>query len=233
MLCMTSLLIECAVSTKTDEVAPTPQTSACQNGQGLAGACTSCNEGYTKSNGTCVLQNNLVLSVSSLTIYAQNGYSTNFTITTDQNWTITAPAWLSVSPTSGGPGSAIQVNLTTTSLNTTAGLTGILNVNATAKLDLSRTLNLTRSTYAFCGGGLGLLNTNSVAILKWVSLGANEHAPSSTANDFSNRLSNDPNGRFLIGIARGCGINGSALNNLISYSNFPVNFYSTYKFYYH
>ena len=219
MLCMTSLLIDCAVSTKTDEVAPTPQTSACQNGQGTAGACTSCNEGYTKSNGTCqnnLVQNNLVLSVSSLTIYAQNGYSTNFTITTDQNWTITAPAWLSVSPTSGGPGSAIQVNLTTTTLNTTAGVTGILSVNATAKLDLSRTLNLTRTYYTNCGGTLGLSGP-SIVIAKWVSVGAAVH---------SSFNSTDPNGRLLVAVAKGCGGGNTTLeNNLRNAINITFNLY--------
>ena len=181
----------------------------CQNGQGKAGACTTCNAGYTVSNGICIVQNNLVLSVSSLTIYAQNGYSTNFTITTDQNWTITAPAWLSVSPTSGGPGSAIQVNLTTTTLNTTAGITGNLSVNATGKAELNKTLNLTRTYYTNCGGTLGLSGP-SIVVAKWVSVGAGDHSAYSPT---------DPNGRFLVAVAKGCGGPDNVNENLFKNTN--------------
>ena len=209
MLCMTSLFIDCAVSTKTDEVAPTPQASACLNGQGTAGACTSCNAGYSVSNGTCIVQNNLVLSVNSLTIYGQIGFSTNFTITTDLNWTITAPAWLSVSPTSGGPGSAIQVNLTTLTLNTATGVTGTLSVKATAKPELNKNLNLTRSNYGFCGGTLGLSGP-SIVVSKWVSMGAADHS----AYNF-----NDPNGRFLVAVAKGCGGGNNQIENNLRIAN--------------
>ena len=168
----------------------------CQNGQGKANACTSCDTGYTSIGGVCIVQNNLVISVNSLTMYASNGYTASFTITTDQNWTITgAPAWLSVSPTSGAPGTALKVNLTTTTLNTTAGLTGSLSVNATGKPELNKTLNLTRTHYTSCGGTLGLPGP-SIVVAKWVSMGAAEQSVVNLA---------DPNGRFLVAVAKGCG----------------------------
>ena len=203
----------------------------CQNGQGKANACTSCDTGYKLTGGVCLVQNNLVISLNSLTMNASKGYTASFTLNTDQNWMITGyPAWLSVSPTSGGPGSAIQINLTTTTINTVAVATGSLSVNATGKPELNKTINFIRPYYDFCGGGVSLPNTNTVAILKWVSLGANEHTPTYSAIDFTNRLSNDPNGRLLVGIIRGCGAVGSAVSNWASASNFRVQFYNDVSF---
>ena len=145
--------------------------------------------------GPTPVQNDLVLSVSSLTMYAANGYTASFTITTDQNWTITgAPNWLIVSTTSGGPGTGLKVNLTTTTLNTTPGLTGSLSVNATGKPELNKTLNLTRTHYTTCGDTLGLPGP-SIVVAKWVSVGAGDH---SAFND------KDPNSRFLVAVAKGC-----------------------------
>ena len=169
--------------------------------------------------GPTPVQNDLVLSVNSLTMYASNGYTASFTITTDQNWTITGyPNWLSVSPTSGAPGTALKVTLTTTTLNTVTGITGSLSVNATGKPELNKTLNLTRSIYDFCGGTLGLPGP-SIVVAKWVSMGAAEHGVFDTR---------DPNGRVLVAIAKGCGgVGWTTIEEVIAKSDYvKLGFYA-------
>ena len=174
--------------------------------------CSKSTDTVTPAPGPTPVQNDLVLSVNSLTMYAANGYTASFTITTDQNWTITNNTnWLNVSPTSGGPGSAIKINLTTTTLNTVTGITGSLSVNATGKPELNKTLNLTRSNYAFCGVSLGL-SGSSIVVSKWVSMGAADHS------ELKSIL--NPNGRILVAVAKGCGGPNNTNENLIKQSTF-------------
>ena len=188
----------------------------CQNGQGKANACTTCDIGYVPNGGVCIVPVKLDLSVNTIKMYAQIGFNASFTIDTDSNWTITAPEWLSVSPASGFPGTAIPVNLTTITLNTIASITGSLSVKATGRPELDKTLNLTRSQYAFCGGTIGLVGP-SIVVSKWVSMGAAEH------NTYSPK---DPNGRFLVAVAKGCGGgNNTNENNMRKANDIFLNLY--------
>ena len=173
--------------------------TTCENGLGKAGACTSCNAGYSVSNGICLVQNNLILSVNSLNMYASLGDTASFTINTDQNWTITGvPDWLSVSPKSGVAGGANKITLTTTKINSLlVDVSGTLNINATGNASFNKTLSLTRSKYAFCGGTYGVVGP-SVVIYKWITTGG---AGTEVYNDANVQL---PNSRFLATFIKGC-----------------------------
>ena len=203
MLCMASLFIECTVSTKTDEVAPTPQASTCQNGQGTAGACTSCNAGFEPVGGLCKAKqvtNDLVINISSIEMYASPSTYT-FTINTDQNWEIAnIPSWLNVNPTKGGAGTANVVTLTTIGINTVSVINESLNINVPSAANLNKTLKLTRIIYNFCDGLYDLPGPSSV-IVKWLSVGS---AVGNLGTINATDGYNHPDSRILVGIAKGC-----------------------------
>ena len=217
-LILSLLVMQCA-KTSVTETTPTPapvndtcplgqsknasgvcenSATTCENGLGKAGACTSCNAGYSVSNGLCLVQNNLILSVNSLNMYASLGDTASFTINTDQNWTITGvPDWLSVSPKSGVAGGANKITLTTTTINTIEGVSVTLNINATGNVNLNKTLSLKRTRFAFCGSTYGVVGP-SVVIYKWITTGG---AGTEIYNNANVQL---PNSRFLATFIKGC-----------------------------
>ena len=199
VLFLSLLTLQCSKSGTDPVVTPTPPAdTSCPNGQGKANACTSCNAGYSVSNGTCLVQNNLVLSVSSLNMYASLGDTASFTINTDQNWTITNNlTWLSVNPMNGGPGATNKITLTTTNINTLEGVSEALSINATGNASLNKTLSLTRSRFAFCGGTYGVVGP-SVVIYKWITTGG------AGTEIYSNANVQLPNSRFLATFIKGC-----------------------------
>ena len=226
MLCMASLFIECAVSTKTDEVAPapTPQASTCQNGQGTAGACTSCNAGFEPVGGLCKAKqvtNDLVINISSIEMYASPSTYT-FTINTDQNWEIAnIPSWLNVNPTKGGAGTANVVTLTTIGINTVSVINESLNINVPSAANLNKTLKLTRNYYKSCGGSYGLPGPSSV-IVKWLKVGS---AVGNLGTINATDGYNHPDSRILVGIAKGCDGTGGEQVKIKSISGFRLAYF--------